>query len=290
MNFRQVVRFSIRRFIIPDYPVVRVFMYYFLRKKYYTERAYVHVCSAYHILTVMPISDAYRVLFFHIPKTAGSTVEEVFDIQYVPHRARKDLLSWINTETIPAYQHLLPSTTRKLLEEDKRLDEVWDRYLKFTVVRNPYERAVSTYHSLKRNGRFSHATRTFFDFLRFARDVVKEIEENGSDSKYDTVPFLHHLRPQRHWFRSSENVYDVVLRFENLEQDLTDLFVAVTGSAPGKCIPRLNVTNRMEKPTWASFYHDLDSNAIECFEEAYGRDRDLGHIHYPIFDHGRDVN
>lgn len=230
----------------------------------------------------MPVSEKHRVIYFHIPKTAGSSVEELFDITYDPRNARRDLLSRVNTETIPAYQHLLPHATKQLLLEDGRLETIWPTFFKFTVVRNPYDRAVSTYHYLRRSGRFSHATRSFADFLAFAAATVKDIERCQDDERYDKVPFLHHLRPQRHWFRPENHVYDAVLKFESFEHDITELYLALVERVPGR-LPRLNVTHAKDAAACWEKTRTERPEALGWFEEAYGLDRHLGNVSYPPY-------
>ena len=229
----------------------------------------------------MPVNQEHRILYFHIPKTAGSSVEELIGVDYDPKRARLDLLSRVNTETIPAYQHLLPDTVKRLLKEDGRFEQIWPTFFKFTVIRNPYDRAVSTYHYLRRSDRFSHATRSFADFLAFAAATVKDIEKRGDDERYDKVPFLHHLRPQRHWFRPENNVYDAVVKFESFDKDISELYLALFGRYP-ESLPRVNVTHA--KDTTAGLWKQtcIDRpDALALFEESYGPDRVLGNTCYP---------
>lgn len=74
-----------------------------------------------------PCFDSHQALFIHVPKSAGrSIVRGLFDVKSVEHAPAE----W--------YQQLDP---------DK-----FDRYFKFTFVRNPWDRAVSAYTYLSRGG------------------------------------------------------------------------------------------------------------------------------------------
>lgn len=74
-----------------------------------------------------PCFDKHQALFIHVPKSAGrSIVRGLFDVKSVEHAPAQ----W--------YQ---------------RLDrEKFDRYFKFTFVRNPWDRAVSAYTYLEKGG------------------------------------------------------------------------------------------------------------------------------------------
>jgi hypothetical protein len=221
----------------------------------------------------MPLSHKYHTIFFHIPKTAGSSIETLLDIRFNRATIHDNLLNHSNTgPDSPAFQHFLPAKIKQLLDADGR-SNVWDSYRKFTVVRNPLERAVSSYVFLKRQNRFPQHTKTFPDFLRFA---VKVIDENENcDEKYDSIPYLHHLRPQQHWFRPENMVYDRVLRFETLEQDVTKMCEFV--KCPHRKLPRINMSSD-RRGALETYYTDRE--VVMLFDKAYGKDMNIGDFQY----------
>lgn len=230
----------------------------------------------------MPVSDKYNVIFFHIPKTAGSSIEKLLEIEYNPGNPRGNLLQTKNTEENPAYQHFLPKSVFQVLEQDHR-EYIWDHSFKFTIIRNPYTRAISTYHFLKHNKLYKsfccHPDTfcTFSNFLRFCAETIEYINMCGDDSKYDKIPHLHHLRPQQHWFRKENNVYDKVLSFENLGDDIRGLFKQLDYEMPIH-MPCENISKK--KKHSLEFYYS-DKNTLNYFERAYGHDRILPGKYYP---------
>jgi hypothetical protein len=94
------------------------------------------------------ISHEYRVIFIHIPRTGGTTIEEMF--------TGKD---WWFFE--PKQKHLSAGEARKIYAE------WWDSYFKFSIVRNPFDRVASRYMSrnygFEVNGATGHSMNFFLD-------------------------------------------------------------------------------------------------------------------------------
>ena len=65
-----------------------------------------------------------KVIFIHIPRTAGTSVEKAF--------VGKD---WFNIDV--STKHIYASTARDYYAE------FWDEYFKFSIVRNPWDRMLS---------------------------------------------------------------------------------------------------------------------------------------------------
>ena len=78
----------------------------------------------------MPISHKHKVIFIHIPKNAGTSVLEALGIQEFGHR------KWFE------YQYDYPNE--------------WETYLKFAIVRNPFDRFVSNYEYAKMEKSYWH--------------------------------------------------------------------------------------------------------------------------------------
>jgi hypothetical protein len=92
------------------------------------------------------ISHKHHCIFVHIPKTGGSSIEDVI---WPGERTEADL--WMgfisrysNKYQTGGLQHLL---ARQIREEVGA--EVFDSYFKFTFVRNPWDKAVSQFASMR---------------------------------------------------------------------------------------------------------------------------------------------
>ncbi|MCB1377761.1 MAG: sulfotransferase family 2 domain-containing protein [Alphaproteobacteria bacterium] len=93
------------------------------------------------------ISHDHRCIFVHIPKTGGSNIENVI----WPHpRSESDL--WMgfvqpfrNKYQTGGLQHLQARQMRQEVSQD-----AFRRYFKFSIVRNPWDKAVSQCAYLKK--------------------------------------------------------------------------------------------------------------------------------------------
>jgi len=102
----------------------------------------------------------------------------------------------------------LSEHTPAWLARERLGEEVWDSYFKFTVVRNPFDRAVSRYFYTKRyfgeNGLPEFWDRDSFDqFLRYHAELINE--------------------NWRMYTYRDDIIVDEVARFEHLETDLASI-------------------------------------------------------------------
>ncbi len=170
-----------------------------------------------------PCFDAHNALFIHIPKSAGrSIVRGLFDVKSVEHAPAE----W--------YQRLDPDR--------------FDRYFKFSFVRNPWDRAVSAYTYLQAGG--SAASREDTQWCEFIKrfdsfdDFVKQwmSAENIMRNALFTPQclFLNNIFGQVEM--------DFIGRFESLSQDFNH--VATTLQLDCQ-LPHLNKSRELH---YADFY------------------------------------
>ena len=139
----------------------------------------------------VPYNDELEVVFLHVPKTGGTAIKRLFDIHQLDSH---------DPSEVPSPQHLTCELLLLRMGAEK-----YDRYYRFTFVRNPWARMLSAF--LWRRGRTGdRPPPSFPEFVREARRVVEE------ESYYEHA-FGDHFIPQ---VRYAEDVHDV-FRYEAFE-------------------------------------------------------------------------
>ncbi|MHC4939829.1 MAG: sulfotransferase family 2 domain-containing protein [Planctomycetota bacterium] len=186
--------------------------------------------------------DEHGVVFVHVPKAAGISV----------CRSLFGNLAGGHT-TIAQYQVIFHPAE-------------FDRYFKFTFVRDPWDRIHSAYHFLMRGG-FGEldacwARENLGGFANFDDFVKRWVNEKNIESWV-------HFRPQHRFVclpgRPTPAV-DFVGRFENLEEDYEFVRARIPGAGP------LRHENRTERPDFRDDYSE-ESRAIVA--RVYRRDIDM---------------
>jgi hypothetical protein len=191
------------------------------------------------------LSITHLFLFVHIPKTAGNSLQNFLapysDDELTSYRPWQDGVERFELEN-KSYSTNKHST---LLEyRDVYPQELFERLLKFTVVRNTYERLISYYFSPHR-GKVAWNRAAFLEFIKTINPIGSYI--SYSDQTLD---------------RAIQN-FDSILRFEKIESDFQTLCLKL-----GLPKPELRVRNKSEHRESRSYYDE------ELLETVYERFKD----------------
>ena len=190
------------------------------------------------------ISHRYKCIFIHIPRSGGSSIEDV--IWSAGERTEANL--WMgfirpmhNKYQTGGLQHLL---ARQVRDEVGR--ETFAQYFKFTFVRNPWDKAVS---------QFNYTMQTRPDLRQFAG-----ISEHASFEEYlnrtREVPHIQ-WEPQVTFLydQNGELLLDLIGRFEAFDADARAVFNRLGINVPA--IPHVNRAMRPAKPVYSNEARDL---------------------------------
>lgn len=209
------------------------------------------------------ISHKHKCIFVHIPKTGGASFENVIwplRSDKVVENLRKGFVKpYYNKYQTGGLQHL---TSRQIKEEVGAT--VFDAYYKFTIVRNPWEKAVSQYSYMiqKRENlrRFiGMTTRTSF------RKYLNLILEKEHVQWMKQVDFIYDANGQ--------SMVDNIIRFENIDQGFHSIIKHL--GIPHTSLPHINKSKRKH---YTKYYDqesiqivaDLYKEDIEAFNYNYG--------------------
>lgn len=232
----------------------------------------------------MPIFSEHNALFVHIPKNAGRSIEKAFlpsgltpssgGRSFVNGLARWALRKTANS--IPP-QRLLGTLDVALTSQHLTLEEIRllglvperdiDRLFTFCVVRNPYDRVLSSVLHFSRNDK-----QRLFDLPDrpgagdFEAAILAWIEVDAPDHNVRA-----HRRPQSDYVRMKDraNATDFTLRFEHLNDDFDRLRdrLGATGVSLGR-----TGAGRLRDRDYRDLYTDTSRKAVE---RAFAADLEL---------------
>jgi hypothetical protein len=209
----------------------------------------------------MIISYKDKCIFFHNPKTAGRSIQVA-----LRQRLMIKLELGYNCLEDTAYgmcsgmedsgytmSHVCPKELKKGMEGDFG-KQTFEKFFKFTFVRNPWDRKVSMYHFYKQN---CDATKDFdTPFEKWIR-LLHNLHVNGE--------WEFNIMPQHKWSHiDGEKTVDFIGRYENLKSDFE--FVKKTLALPNDC--RLTHENASKHHDYREYYTDETKQMLaEIFAE-----------------------
>lgn len=210
------------------------------------------------------IFHAHRCIFVHIPRTGGTSVENLLWPGSAATRRESDL--WMgfvdehhNKYQTDGLQHLFATHIRAEVGAD-----VFSRYFKFTIVRNPWDKAVSQFMFMNKNKR--EKLRNFVGMRQ--GDSFKRYLELAARTTHV------HWEPQVKFLRDSngEWLVDYIGRYENFSGSVSHVLRSVGLDATA--IPHENRSNR---GPYQDYY---DDESREMVAQLYADDIEAFSYHY----------
>jgi hypothetical protein len=167
----------------------------------------------------MPISYNHETIFVHIPKTAGTSINKMLEcnsenefvsFDWMRSMKNKPFLPKMSYEELMNYlychpQHLKAHQLRTIFPVE------WNKFYKFTVVRNPYERFVSEYEYVQYHPVNKALDYKGVDFETFVRMVYKLPDFTRK------LIFDYHFDLQKDFIVDDNKVIiDEVFKYENI--------------------------------------------------------------------------
>lgn len=156
-----------------------------------------------------------KLIFIHIPKCGGTSVEKLFGIApFNPKQANyENLVGWCPERCI----YMQHATVSQLLDLNLVAEDVFDQYRKIAIVRNSYDRALSDFNW--HNGLIKERG-TFLQYLK-SKGPYKR---NHIDAKGKIGDFSDHIKNQLDFISiNGKVVVDEVIEFERIGELLNEL-------------------------------------------------------------------
>ena len=211
------------------------------------------------------ISEKYKCIFVHIPKAAGSSIEQS---------------SIFQDQRIKFKEYVGGHTTA--IEYREKYPDLFKEYFKFSLVRNPFSRLVSAYCYLLKGGSGNrYDTRIFKKYFENSdRNFISFCRNQLSKEMVDEVV---HLRPQFK-FLCDDNMtilVDFIGKQENFSQDAKKIFQKV-----GLKYERKHSLKSSNKHFSEYYEKDIQDKVFELYQpdfELFGYQSEIGSYNRLLF-------
>jgi hypothetical protein len=218
----------------------------------------------------MPISHKHKIIFIHIPKNGGSSIDRLLEV----NRSRPETLFATKRMLeggIEEVSHLSMLQLKRFIKKNHpKYYPKLDEYYSFAVVRNPWDRMVSEYFHLMRH--FSDTAHPVFGKMK------KLTFENWIillEKVFNKIPNLVHPRAfyGSHFRQQVDFVYDEnsllvddLYRFENYAKNWEEINSKLRLNTP---ILHLNKNTNRKNRDYRIYYSEKTKKIIE---RLYSRD------------------
>ena len=224
----------------------------------------------------MIISHKYKFIFIRPTKVAGTSVQ----VNLAKQCGEKDIVTSVSGYdeksdeskfTIRArnregyHGHMKPDIIREKIGE-----KIWNEYFKFTIVRNPYDLAVSRYfwhwsrppkklskemtksklkiHLVQPSSYIRLIKRLLGLTKRTFPETIKHFDKQWKDTGY-------------YFDEIGQPICDFYIRYENLDEDYKAVCEHL--GIPYEPLPRLKVKQRKDKKHYSEYYDKKTRNRVE---------------------------
>ena len=147
----------------------------------------------------MVVCHIRKIIFIHIPKTAGSSIEHLLRDE------GKYELDFIGVRNGRSTHHYMGIELKLILKE------LYPTYYKFSFVRNPYDRLISEYFWCRIENVGHKFNKTFDEFLDYVEDVIK-------NKKFFKPIDNDHFIPQYSFlFFNNKLIVNNIFKYEDIE-------------------------------------------------------------------------
>lgn len=148
----------------------------------------------------MPFCKERRFIFIHIPKTGGTNIEWKLNLG-------SEKNGFIIKDNI-AYQHSNYKYYKQLFGEN-----IFNEYLKFSVVRNPYTRIISDYFYIPVDNIAFQGGKSFDEYLFIVKNIVEQ-------NRFTDNLYFDHFKPQHTFICDNSNkiMVDKLFYFEKFNE------------------------------------------------------------------------
>jgi len=211
----------------------------------------------------MLLSLRYNFLFVHIAKTGGTSVRAALDGYRWkdPYRIPMFICSRLSSITHHRIACKLPRHAKAIAAYEMLPRELYRKLFKFTVVRNPWDLQVSSYHHIRRERpHLLKGIDNFETFIRWKLDPTREynyLVDTQTEQQHEYIIDL-----------SSNIIVDYIAKYEHLTEDFLEICRRI-GIRPPKLPHKMRAKDRAP---YQQYYTDETAQLIA---EHFNRDMEM---------------
>ncbi len=260
---------------------------------------------------MISVSHKHKAIFWHIHKTGGSYVDFILQ-KYYDFKFSDLNVNQINFNKINYDKELKTDDKEDNKEENKENNEEennkntglfgncveniskrlnmdndkWRSYFKFAFIRNPYERAISSYEFIRQKD---------FDKRRCSKVLDKECTFTDfyvNKNKYNTNGFMysHAYQSQHENLKNTKSdvQIDYLAKFENINQELIDILIKIGVDDYKKHFNMIKHNLKINASVKNNYttYYDID--ALNAVNDIYNDD--FEYLGFTKYDNIEDLN
>jgi hypothetical protein len=200
------------------------------------------------------VNNKHRFIFFHLFKCGGNSLRQVFN----DHAKGGQELLGVHCQPRDLKHHY---DVRGQVSQDR-----FNEYFKFTIIRNPFDFLLSTYHYVRKfKSHYMHEVCINMEFKDFPKYYMFLLDEH-----IKTRPHGANRLTQLYDWIIDENgkpFMDFVGKLENINED-TKIILNKIGLPPNVKVPIVNVNKMNDKP-----YREVyDANTRAFVEKNFKKD------------------
>ncbi|HEX6133290.1 MAG TPA: sulfotransferase family 2 domain-containing protein [Longimicrobiales bacterium] len=210
----------------------------------------------------MRISHTHSFIFFSNPKTGSESVRALLD----PYSDIAGIPLWECTPEFPFYSHIRPVEVREIFRA-----RGWDfeRYYRFTFVRNPWARLVSLYHmihpvpagsALRRALEAARGHPSVRGFRRWIRGVRADGPGAGGPPDQRWMRYGSYSIRSYAGDRDGQLLVDRVIKLEEIDTAIPHVFEEIGLPPIENGVPRVNVRTHR---SYTEYYDDATRTQVE---------------------------
>ena len=196
----------------------------------------------------MPVCRNKKIIFIHIPKNAGESIEKSLNIY---NGNKVENIFGISDSIV--LQHL----TAIQLKNSYFDNSEWNEYFKFAVIRNPWSKAVSEYNWYLRYG-------PKIQFFEWVNTLKNRININNAININEVG---HNIEQYKYIYdENNQLLIDKIIYFENLNKEFNDLCLNKKWSF------KLSNTSDTKSFLNINFQKYYDINSLKIVSDIYQKD------------------